>query len=421
MMKRMRIITAIIIILTAVNLVKAQDEFGMGSLYSAYGVGLPRYSASHRTDAMGIQGIGLLGSYINNLNPASNTYLRNTLVTVGVSGLLLKTSNETKSVTMSDANVSGFNLGVPVWNNYNVVILFGFNPLSAIQYKISGIVNQNGTKFTETYAGLGGLSRLNFGVAGKPLRFLSLGAEFNYAFGNVKELSFFDFNSSSIVNTYIRTENDLKGTYFKGGAVFELGYVFPKSIVFDNLNIGFYYQAKYKLSSYIDKISLTTLGLDTTGSAFSDVEMPESFGVGISKKIGRQLVLSSDIMFQKYSKFKSTSLLPGEYTDNFRVGAGFEIQPLSETDKTFWESLYYRGGFSYDNSIMKINNEQISNYSVSLGIAVPLNNEAAVDFDVTVGTRGNTDLGYVKDNYIKFNLGLNFGEFWFLRSTRQDL
>lgn len=421
MMKKTKIIIAVILVFTAVNLLKAQDDFSMGSLYSAYGVGLMRYSASHRTDAMGIQGIGLLGNYINNLNPASNTYLRNTLVTLGVSGLMLKTSNDTKSVTMSDANVTGFNLGVPIWNNYGVVLLFGFNPMSTVQYKITGIVNQAGTTFTETFAGLGGLSRINFGAAGKPLRFISLGAEFNYAFGNVKELSFFNFNSSTTVNTYIRTENDLKGSFFKGGAVLELGYIFPKSVVFDNLNIGFYYQTNYKLSSYVDKISLSMLGFDTTSTRYPDVNMPESYGFGISKKIGRQLILSSDVMFQKFSKFKSESLLPGDYADNYRIGAGFEVLPKPESDKTFWESLYYRGGFSYDNSIMKINNEQVNNYSVSLGVAIPLNNEAAIDFDVTAGTRGRTDIGLVKDNYIKFNLGLNFGEFWFLKSTREDL
>lgn len=421
MMKKTKILILIILVLTAANILKAQEEYRMGSLYSAFGVGLPRYSASHRTDAMGIQGIGLLGNYINNLNPASNTYLKYTLVTVGMSGLMLKTSNDTKSVTMTDANVSGFNLGVPVWNPYNVVVIFGFNPVSAVQYKITGFVNQNGTNFTETFAGLGGLSRLNLGFAGKPFRFLSLGAEYNYTFGNVKELSYFDFNSSTTINTFIQTENDLKGYYFKGGAVFELGYVFPRSVFFDNLNIGFYYQNKYNLSSYVDKITYSSLGFDSTSSSYPDADMPESFGIGISKKFGRQLILSSDIMFQKYSKFKSTSLLPGNYTDNYRLGVGFEILPNPESDKSFFQKLYYRGGFSYDNSIMKINNEQIDNYSVSLGVAVPLNNEAAIDFDVTAGTRGRTDLGYVKDNYIKFNLGLNFGEFWFMRSTRQDL
>ena len=266
MMKKTKIIIAVILVFTAINLLKAQEEFSMGSLYSAYGVGLMRYSASHRTDAMGIQGIGLLGNYINNLNPASNTYLRNTLVTLGVSGLLLKTSNDSKSVSMSDANVTGFNLGVPVWNNYGMVLLFGFNPMSTVQYKISGIVNQAGTTFTETFAGLGGLSRINFGAAGKPFRFLSLGAEFDYTFGNIKELSFFNFNTSTTLNTYIRTENDLKGSYFKGGAVLELGNIFPKSVIFDNLNIGFYYQTSYKLTSYVDKISLSTLGFDTTNT-----------------------------------------------------------------------------------------------------------------------------------------------------------
>ena len=230
----------IISFLVISNFSYAQDEFHVGSLYSAFGIGDIRYSASIRTDMMGIQGIGLFGNYVNTLNPASNTYLRNTYVTLGLKGILLNTSNDIESAKYSDFNVTGFNLGVPVWNDHGMVLLFGFNPYSTMQYKITGVVNQNGTTFTETFAGLGGLTRLNFGLAGRPLRFLSLGAEYNYAFGNIKNITFFNFNSQYITNTYIKTENELKGSFFKTGAVLEFGSLFPRSRFFDNLNLGFF-------------------------------------------------------------------------------------------------------------------------------------------------------------------------------------
>ncbi len=419
--KMKNIFYVIIFVFVISNLSYSQDEFGVGSLYSAFGIGDMRYSASIRTDMMGIQGIGLFGNYINTLNPASNTYLRNTYVTLGLRGLLLNTSNSSLTAKYSDFNVTGFNLGVPVWLDKGLVVQFGFNPYSVMQYKISGTVNQNGTTFTETFAGLGGITRLNLGVSGRPLRFLSLGAEYNYAFGNVKNLTYFNFNSPFTYNTYIKSENGLNGNYFKGGGVLELGSLFPRSKFFENFNIGFFYHTKFNLSSNVDEIHLTSLGvLDTTRSLYSDVTIPESYGFGLSKQFGRQLVVSTDIMFQNFSKFKSTSLLPANYQDNFRYGIGIEILPKIGSDKTFFEALTYRMGFSYDNSFFKLNNEYINNYAANFGVAVPINTENAIELGFTLGTRGNTNSGIVKDNYLKFNLGLNFGEFWFLRPRDED-
>jgi hypothetical protein len=370
---------------------------------------------------MGIQGIGLLGNYINTLNPASNTYLRNTYISLGMRGVLLKTSNDLESSKYSDFNVTGFNMGIPVWNDHGMVLQFGFNPYSTMQYKITGVVNENGTSYTETFAGLGGLTRINFGIAGRPLRFLSIGAEYNYAFGNIKNLTFFNFNSQNIANTYIKTENELKGSYIKTGAVLEFGNLFPRNKFFENLTLGFFYQTKYNLSSNVDEILLTSLNiLDTTRKVYSDVTIPESYGFGISKQIGKQLIVSSDILFQKYSKFSSTSLLPANYQDNFRYGIGFEILPSINSDKTFWEKLTYRMGFSYANSTFKLNDEYVNDYAANFGVGIPLNNENAIDLGVTLGTRGNTSSGFVKDNYARISLGLNFGEFWFLRPKDED-
>jgi len=420
-MKKKKFFWVIISFLVISNFGYAQDEFHVGSLYSAFGIGDIRYSASIRTDMMGIQGIGLFGNYVNTLNPASNTYLRNTYVTLGLKGILLNTSNDIESAKYSDFNVTGFNLGVPVWNDHGMVLLFGFNPYSTMQYKITGVVNQNGTTFTETFAGLGGLTRLNFGLAGRPLKFLSLGAEYNYAFGNIKNITFFNFNSQYITNTYIKTENELKGNFFKTGAVLELGSLFSRNSFFDNLNLGFFYQTKFNLSSKVDEIHLTSLNLlDTSRTVYSDVTVPESYGFGISKQIGKQLIISSDIMFLNYSKFKNSSLLPANYQNNYRYGIGIEILPKIGTDKTFWEGLTYRMGFSYDNSIFKLNDEYVNNYAANVGVGIPLNNENAIDVGVTVGTRGKANTGFVKDNYIKLSLGLNFGEFWFLKPKEED-
>jgi hypothetical protein len=422
MMKRK--ICILLFLLMASSLAFSQQEFSPGSLYSAFGIGELRYYASSRTDQMGIQGISLLGNYVNNLNPAANSYLDYTFVTLGLKSILLKTYNNNSSAEFSDANVTGFNLGIPIWRPYGMTLMFGFNPYSVIQYKITGKTTNNGATYSQTYAGNGGLSRVNFGFSGRPLPALNLGAEANYTFGNIKGISYFDFNNPEIFNSYIKTENELSGWFFKGGAVLDLGEVFKKSPEMYKLTLGFLFQSKFGLKSETDKIygviRNINITYDTVHYINKDIEVPETYGFGITKQFGRQVIISTDVLYQRFSSFEPSNLLPADYQDNLRYGIGFEILPSPKTDKKFYEKLTYRAGFSYTTSYFKIQGEKVNEYSGNAGIGIPINNENAVDIGITVGMRGKTEGVLVKDKYIKFNLGLNFGEFWFLRPRDED-
>jgi len=58
------------------------DEFPLGSPYSIFGIGDVQYSNGIRTESMNIQGISLYGNNINNINPAANTRLAFTNISV---------------------------------------------------------------------------------------------------------------------------------------------------------------------------------------------------------------------------------------------------------------------------------------------------------------------------------------------------
>jgi hypothetical protein len=60
----------------------SQNEFPLGSPYTAFGLGDLQYISSTRTDAMGIQGISLMGDYVNNLNPASSADMKFTNISL---------------------------------------------------------------------------------------------------------------------------------------------------------------------------------------------------------------------------------------------------------------------------------------------------------------------------------------------------
>lgn len=63
-MKKIKLISALMIILCSVPVQAQTDENG-GSLYSIFGLGDLDYTTSIRTDGMGILGLSLTGNYSN--------------------------------------------------------------------------------------------------------------------------------------------------------------------------------------------------------------------------------------------------------------------------------------------------------------------------------------------------------------------
>lgn len=406
-------------ILTAVMLFAAtafpQDEFPLGSPYSFFGLGDLQYLSSTRTDAMGIQGIGLTGNYINNLNPAANGELRLTNISFSINyGFLGLPKSD-----VSDGNINGINIGVPLSRDMGMTLTMGFNSMIRSNYKVYNKVTTSELSYNQTYAGNGGLSRVNFGLSYKVLGGIYLGAEYNYAFGNQTKLTYLDFGNSFVQNTYIRKENNLTGSFVKGGLIFDIKSLL-KSDKMSDFTIGFVYQSKLNLSSGEDAIYGSITGNDTLRNTYSDLQVPQAFGFGITKQIGKQVILSGDVLMQEWSKYVSRNTSNTIFTNSFRYGLGAEILPAIKSDRTFWESLTYRMGVFYDNTYFKVNGENVNRYGFGLGIGIPVGNANSLDFGISYSVRGKNENGLIKENYLKLTAGLNFGELWFLRPKDED-
>jgi long-subunit fatty acid transport protein len=394
----------------------SQNEFPLGSPYTAFGLGDMQYLSSTRTDAMGIQGISLMGNYdVNSLNPASNAELKYTEMSLSFKYGFLNLSKS----NISDGNVNGVNIGIPLSNQRGMTLILGFNSLLRANYKIYNQYTTNDVTYAQTYAGNGGISRVNFGLTYKVLGGIYCGFEYNYAFGSQTKLAYLDFNSSYFTNTYIRKENNLTGSFVKGGLIFDL----KKLTKMDKLNdftVGFVYQSKMNLSSDQDAIYASSTSNDTVMSTSSEIQLPQAFGFGITKKIGKQLILSGDVLWQQWSKFISGNLPQNNYTNSVRYGLGAEISPLDKLDKSFWESITYRMGVFYDKSYFLVNNQEVNRIGVSAGLGIPLNHFNSIDLGVSYSIRGKSSDGLIQENYLKLTVGLNFGELWFLKPKDED-
>jgi hypothetical protein len=395
--------------------VLAQDEFPLGSPYTAFGLGDIQYLSSTRTDAMGIQGVSLMGDYVNNLNPASNAELKYTDISLSFKYGFLQLSKS----KISDGNVNGINLGIPLSNQRGFVLVVGFNSLLRSNYKIYNKITNNDVTYGATYAGNGGVSRVNLGLTYKVLGGVYLGFEYNYAFGSLTKLSYLDFGSSYYTNTYIRKENNLTGSFVKGGLIFDLKKL-TKADKLNDFTLGFVYQSKLNLNSDEDAIFASSIGNDTIKTTSSDIQLPQAFGFGITKKFGQQFLLSGDVLWQQWSKFIPGNLSINNYTNSIRYGLGAEIIPPVKSDKTFWENLTYRMGVFYDKAYFSVNDQNINRFGFGVGFGIPLGNYNSIDLGVSYSLRGKSENGLILEKYLKLTAGLNFGELWFIRPKDED-
>jgi len=417
--KKIKIIIFAIIILFGRNIF-AQNDFSQGSPYTAFGIGDLQYTGNIRTVSMGILGISLFGNSANDINPAGNTKLSFTDISLGFKYTFLNSSNSITNSKNSNGNVSGVDIGIPLNKDLGWSMNLGFIPISTVNYKFSNlVVTPEGDNYTQTYAGGGGVSRINFGMSYTLFKSINLGAEYNYSFGNIKKLVVLDFGNSLITNSYERSENNLSGSYFKGGIILEAGKLI-KSKLLNDLNFGFFYQSKLNLSSNIDAIYQTSLGNDTASLSGGTLIIPASYGFGFSNKFGKQLIVSGDALIQDWSNYISAGQTQANFGNSYRTGLGFEIIPLDKPDNTFWENLSYRFGGFYQKSYFTVNGTDIIGYGITAGLGIPMNKFNSLDLGISYSIRGKTDNGLIKDQFIKLSAGFNFGELWFIKARNDD-
>lgn len=408
---------ALIIIFLSVSNIYSQDprnEYNSGSVYDAFGIGHINYNTSLRTTGMGIQGISLPGSYINNLNPAARFQLPNTTFSLLFNYDMLKSSSSSKSVNSSNANPLGINIGIPFSQKHGFVMGLGFNPYSTINYNFQRTSISNGINTIQTFAGKGGISQLNAGLSYAPVKGFNIGVDYILSFGNIKDLAYVDFQTEGLTNTIKIRENDFQSSGFKAGAVLDFG-AMTKSV--KDLYVGFFYESKLKLDATIDGIFGSSIPNDTISINKGLIEVPSRMGFGISKKVGNRYMVSSDMILQNWENFTELGTVQPSYKSSMRTGLGVEIMPIEGA--TGINKYTFRFGAFYENSYFKANSQNVSTMGLSTGVGIPLSSYNSVDLAFTYSRRGNNDNGLIKEDMLKLSAGINFGELWFIRKNNE--
>lgn len=399
------------------------------SPYSKFGLGEIRGENLPQLRAMGgiSTGVRSLGSYynINSNNPASYSGIRLMTIDIGVYGNLSTLERDNVKQNNYDFSLGYLTFAVPVTKKS--AMSFGLLPYSDVGYRSSSASTLDTIGVNQVYSGEGGISKAYLGYGVQIGKNFSVGANVGYLFGtlqNKQELQF-PLNSGAL-NSKIENNREYSGFTFDYGVQY-----------FTDLNddlglvIGYSGNAGQSIRSRESQAAVRTFGnssaieeniaLDTINTfklAGRDVSMPMTHKVGFSISNRNKWLVGADFNYGKWSNFKE-----GAYNATFKDSYGFAVGANITPDYTsnkYLQLIDYRVGFRYDQSYLVINDKQINDMAITLGLGLPLpsNRQSTfykINFSADLGQRGSLSNNLVKENYLTLRLGFTLNDRWFQR------
>ena len=393
-----------------------------GSVYTRFGLGDIQSSYSARRLGMGQLGTSVADEdFIGTLNPAGWNLLKMTRVEFGgaYTGLFVSSDNYQKKF-YSSTQITGFTMAFPISTFYGIGMAIGIIPVTNINYQVTDRLTDPNAyvgNYDITYKGSGGLSKIFIGSSYRLPFDLSIGAAFDYYFGNLNYSSSVVFSGSSSVSAnYIQT--------YKPKAIgITLGLISPDllketSTFFSDLHIGA--SANLILKASVDSLltSSSSVRVDTVNLVNYDMKIPNRINVGASVILNKRFLVTVDYAFQPWKDFYINNIKSDYLRNMMMLSAGFEYRQPKEQGSSFLNLIILRGGFSYEQTQYFINNTGINQVSVYGGCSFPLSLGNTIDIGLQYYFRGQATNSLIKENGLKLAFGISLGDIWFLRDER---
>jgi long-subunit fatty acid transport protein len=401
---------------------------GLGnSPYSSLGMGEFYGEAYSDNAGMGQSGVSTASGFqINNLNPA--LWVRNRFTTLDV-GLVTQYKDITAGANNQKnfgANLAYLSLSFPVKPRW--VIGVNLKPYSFIDFENKSIrpVVGTGASARHTNSGKGGINKASITNSVQINKYISVGLESSYFFGNVRRASEAELillPGATSTDDYLVSLNQ-RTTYsdfaFRAGAAVRVPIRKDNKL---NLNLGGAYSFSTRLSSEnTTSFELTqgsfpiatpdTLENDLSGG----VTIPEQFQVGASLEWPFKLILSADYSRQSWSQYRNFDNVSESLNNVNRIHLGAEYLPKF-TSLNYFNLVRYRVGFNYGNTPYTVAGKEVNDASVSLGFTFPMGRGYQNFLSVSLigGQRGNTGASQIRERYGRVVLGITLLERWFVK------
>lgn len=405
-----------IICITLLMSVIAFSQKNTSSPYSFYGLGEVKFRGTQSSRAMG--GLGIEGDSIslNLLNPASYSSLKLTSFAIGGTTTFSNLQNESDQEKARNTSLDYLAVGIPMGK---LGASFGLIPYSAVGYNISNFgEDEFGNRTVKTSTGEGNINRFFIGGSYAVNKNLSLGADFQYNFGNIDTET---IEGNSIVQLQSRERNSsrITGTSFNFGALYNRK-ITDKYKMYASLT----YSPEAKLTSQNER-NLATVTFTSNGSEIvnddedvavndTNLTMPSKLAVGLGIGEKNKWLIGTEVTFQNNSQLgnRFEDFDNGTYEDSQKYVIGGYYIPKFDSFSSYLSRVVYRAGFRYENIGLVIKDKSIEDYGMNFGLGLPLG-YSKIDLGLEMGVRGTKYNNLIRENYFNISVGLSLSDKWF--------
>lgn len=385
------------------------------SPYSFYGIGTQSFKATAENRSMAGLSIFSDSIHLNLQNPAAYADLKLTTFTGGLTVNSVDYISENNSDNFRNTTVDYFAFGVPTKiGGFG----FGLRPTTAVGYDIRETSdNQN-----SALRGRGGLNTTYLSWGYSPFKNFKIGATANYNFGTIENRSLI-FRNQIQYGSRDLNETNVNGFSFDFGGMYDY-----KISKFRYIRAS----ARYQTGSSINAENLrraSTIILANDGSEIvideleinqsqSSVRLSEvrSVGIGLGERlrwfVGAEYILRSAPDFSALN-FNTPDNV--NYVEASEIKLGGFFTPRYNSPRGFYNRLTYRAGIRYQDTGMRINNEDIDEFGISFGLGIPAGRYFTnANIGVEYGRRGTTSNSLIQEDFLSIFVSFSFNDKWFV-------
>lgn len=407
------------------------------SPYSKFGIGtLNRKGTAYNATMGGVGTASRDHQFINIVNPASVT-ARDSLsfmVDFNVENdnryFRQNTDGGTLESVNNTFNFSGFSFSFPIWRSSAMMV--GIVPFSSVGYDFAHkldnpdyypVTGRTGN-ISDAYTGQGSIYNL-FAAGGVTFfKRLSIGAQFDYYFGNLEKSYVRKFATSGYRSIY---DGDLIHMQGFGG---KFGVQYEQPIGRHRLIVGGTYRLKTDLvgssihlryasqSDIADTLTNKIVNLHDAG-----VNIPWEYSVGISFGELNRWTAEFNYTMSDWTKsrMEGTSGFSAKgfsATANRLFNCGFSVTPNRGDIRYYMKRVTYRLGAYYNKESYFLNGTQISSYAITAGMTFPVFKWFnGLTVGAEFGRRGTLQNGLIRETFVNFSIAINLFDIWFVKPT----
>lgn len=405
----------VIILVCITSSMVAQDA--TSSPYSFFGVGSLNFRGTVENRSMAGLSVYSDSIHLNLQNPSGMAHLKLVAFSVGGAHKYVTQQTDVEKGNASSTAINYVALGMPLSDKFGAG--FGIIPLTSVGYNLQR-EEGDGSQFN---SGRGGMNKVFVNVGYKINNNLSVGVDLNYNFGNVVNSVLLSNPDVEFATRETNTSN-LSGFNFNIGATYRTmlnnklelfsSVVYSPETKLDSENSRQF--ASVFIPNELFQIDVEVRDVDVEDSRFT-LPAEVTLGVGIGEP--RKWFVGAEFTTQGASDFSNSTLNLDnvEFSNSSRYKLGGFYVPRHTSLSSYFNRITYRAGMRYEDTGLRINNENINEFGITFGVGLPVGRMFS-NFNIgfEIGSRGTTNNGLVKENFFNTIISLSLNDQWFIRT-----